>query len=343
MRRITKIVGIALAAGMVAGIIYEQVGARQDRERPPAIGQLVDVGGYRLNLYCSGEGSPTVVFDAGAGAAGYSWSEIHAAVAGRTRACWFDRAGMGWSDTGPYPRTAAQMSRELHTLLQRARVPGPYVLVGHSLGGLNARIYAGLYLGEVAGAVLVDAAHEDEPRRAPKFMLGRDLPRMLWHPLWLTAQAFRLVGVLRLTRPAVRVPGDQQGWTRNQILRALRQQPKTIATLIGDATTPESYAEAEASPGFGDGPLIVLTRGKIPASEHPGEIDRQSAAYEQVWMHEIQPKLARLSTRGRQTIVEKSGHGIPQEAPETVVNAVTEVVDTIRRDTHSAPAESGGQ
>jgi pimeloyl-ACP methyl ester carboxylesterase len=343
MRRITKIGGIALAAGILVGIIYEQLGVRQDRGRLPEIGQLVDVGGYRLNLYCSGEGSPTVVFDAGSGASGYSWSEIQSAVAGRTRACWFDRAGMGWSDTGPYPRTAAKMSQELHTLLRRAGVPGPYVLVGHSLGGLNARVYAGLYPGEVAGAVLVDAAHEDEPRRAPKFMLGLGLSRILWHPLWLTAQALRLVGVLRLTSPSVRLSADRQRRTPSQILRALRQQPKTIATLMGDATTQESYAEAEASPGLGDRPVIVLTRGKIPTSEHPSEMDRQYAAYMQVWMHEIQPKLARLSTRGRQTIVENSGHGIPKEAPETVVNAVTEVVDTIRHDTYSAPKKSEGQ
>ena len=89
----------------------------------------------------------------------------------------------------------------MHILLQRAGVPGPYLLVGFSLGGLNARVYAGLYPDEVTGAVLVDAAHEDEPRRAPKFMLGRALPRTLWHPLWLAAQIVRLVGVLRLTSP----------------------------------------------------------------------------------------------------------------------------------------------
>jgi pimeloyl-ACP methyl ester carboxylesterase len=343
MRRIAKITGIAFCACIAAGIIYEQVGGRKDRARLPQIGQSFDVGGYRLNIHCAGEGSPTVVFDAGAGESGFAWSQIQTEVARRTRACWFDRAGFGWSDPGPYPRTAAKMSAELHTLLQRAGIPGPYVLVGHSLGGLNARVYAGLYPGEVGGAVLVDAAHEDEPRRAPKFMLGRGLPPALWHPLWLTAQTLRLVGVLRLTSPTVRVSADPQRRTRNQILRALRQQPKSIATLMGDATTPESYAEAENSPGFGDRPLVVLTRGKTDTPEHPSEMDRQYAAYMQVWMHEIQPKLARLSTRGRQGIVEKSGHGIPQEAPEAVIGAVTEVVDAVRHDTQTLPTPSGGR
>lgn len=340
MRKVAKIAAIALAACIVAGIIYEQMGVRKDGEHLPQIGQSVDIGGYRLNIYCSGEGSPTVVFDAGAGGAGYSWSEIQTAVARRTRACWFDRAGLGWSDAGPYPRTAAKMSEELHTLLQHAGVPGPYVLVGHSLGGLNARVYTGLYPGEVAGAVLVDASHEDEPRRAPKFMLGRSMPRALWHPLWLVAQTLRVTGILRLTSPSVRMAADAQRRTVNQVLHALRQQPKTIAALMGDATTPESYAEAEASPGFGDRPLVVLTRGKIDSPEHPTDMDRQYAAYMQAWMHEIQPKLSRLSTRGQQTIVENSGHGIPLEAPQAVVNAVAEVVEAVRRDRQLLPTHN---
>jgi hypothetical protein len=100
-----------------------------------------------------------------------------------------------------------------------------------------------------------------------------------------------------------------------------------ICNLRGD---PWRYAEAEASPGFGDRPLIVLTRGKIDTPASPSEADRQYAAYMQVWMHEIQPKLARLSTRGRQIILPNSGHGIPEEAPDAVVAAVAQVVDSIR-------------
>jgi len=321
--------GIALFAAAAIGAVYERIGERGDRQRLPQVGRSVDIGGRSLNLYCSGEGSPAVILDSGAGAPGFAWSHIQPELAKATRACWFDRAGYGWSDPGPFPRTSAAMARELHALLRRAGVPPPYILVGHSLGGLNARVYNGLYPGDVAGAVLVDAAHEDEPRRAPRSMLGRTAPRWLWRPIWIAAQAARRVGVLRLTAPRVPLPDDPARCTREQVVQALRSQPKTIATLA-DATTPESYAQAEAAGGFGDRPLIVLTRGNARMPPEPTPMDREWFAYEQVWMHEIQPRLARLSTRGRQIIVEESGHGIPDEAPAAVVGAVREVLAQVR-------------
>jgi len=321
-----------LTAGFViagAGALYERAGERGDLRRLPRIGRAVDIGGRSLNIFCSGEGSPAVIFDSGAGSSGYDWAEIQPEVAKLTQACWFDRAGYGWSDPGPYPRTSAAMSRDLNALLHRAGVPPPYILVGHSLGGLNARVYTGMYPAEVAGLVLVDAAHEDEPRRAPKFMLGKTAPSWLWHPIWIAAQLARRVGFVRLTAPRIPLPADSAQRTREQIVQALRVQPKTIATLV-DPTSPESYREAEASGNFGNRPLIVLTRGRVNPPANPTETDRQAAAYEQVWMHEIQPKLAALSTRGRQIIVEKSGHGIPDEAPDAVIAAVSEVLAATR-------------
>src|SRR5437868_7715159 len=140
-----KIVVIALVIAIASGLIYEEIGRRNDRKRNPQIGQSIDIGGRSLNLYCSGEGSPAVVFDSGAGAPGYSWSNIQPEIAKFTRACWYDRAGEGWSDAGPFPRTSAANAQDLHGLLQRAGVAPPYILVGHSYGGLNARVYNGMY------------------------------------------------------------------------------------------------------------------------------------------------------------------------------------------------------
>jgi pimeloyl-ACP methyl ester carboxylesterase len=330
----------ALAFVATIGAIYEWRGERRDAQRLPRVGRAVPVDGRTMNIFCSGEGSPSVVFDAGAGESGYVWADIQARIAELTRACWFDRAGYGWSDPGPFPRTSAAMSHELHELLASARVPPPYVLVGHSLGGLNARVYTSMYPADVAGLVLVDAAHEDEPRRAPKFMLGRTAPRWLWHPIWTAAQVGRVLGLIRLVTPRAQLSELPAERTRLQIIAALRRQPKTIATLA-DATTPESYAEAAASGGLGDRPLIVLTRGRGPAVADTTEIGREYAAYLQVWMHEIQPKLARLSTRGRQIIVEKSGHDIPDEAPDAVIAAVSEVVTEVRSEKAAAGATPG--
>jgi pimeloyl-ACP methyl ester carboxylesterase len=339
-RRIKLLLKTAVAVlviAIVAGMIYEEIGRRNDRKRIPQIGQSVDIGGRSLNIYCSGEGSPPVVFDSGAGASGYAWSNIQPEVAKFTRACWYDRAGEGWSDPGPFPRTSAAIAQDLHELLRRAGVTPPYILVGHSYGGLNVRVYNGMYPSEVAGMVLVDSAHEDEPKRAPKFMLGKTLPKSLWHPLHLLTQAALRVGLIRLFTSAPALPTDPAQRTRLQIIAALRQQPKAVATLSDYVTAPESYGQAHAAAGLGDKPLLVLTRGKTPSPSGNAEMDRDVAAYEQVWMHELQPQLAHLSTRGRQVIVSSSGHGIPDEAPQAVIDAVREVVTMSRTTQKSSP------
>ena len=125
------------------------------------------MGGYRLHLYCTGTGrpgSPTVILDEGQAATSLGWSKVQPGVASFTRVCSYDRAGYGWSDTSPLPRTAGRMVAELHTLLARAGVAGPYVLVGHSYGGLLMHLYTYTYPQQVAGLVLVDSAHVDQTR-----------------------------------------------------------------------------------------------------------------------------------------------------------------------------------
>lgn len=126
----------------------------------PPLGRLVDIGGYRLHLHCTGEGDPTVVLIAGGGDFSFDWSLVQPNVSHFARVCSYDRAGLAWSDPGPLPRTVRQDAYELHSLLSAARVPAPYLLVGHSMGGLIARLYADRYANEVAGIVLVDATSE---------------------------------------------------------------------------------------------------------------------------------------------------------------------------------------
>ena len=129
----------------------------------------MDVGGFRLHLHCAGEGSPTIVLDAALGASSLSWSLVQPELARLSRVCSYDRGGFGWSDPGPMPRTAYRIAEELHTLLERARVPPPYVLVGHSFGGLVALIFTRRFRSVTSGLVLVDPAHaEDWVTPAPK-------------------------------------------------------------------------------------------------------------------------------------------------------------------------------
>jgi pimeloyl-ACP methyl ester carboxylesterase len=320
--------GVVILAILV-GSGYETVERRHDDARLPRIGRAVDIGGRSLNIYCSGTGRPAVVFDSGAGTPGYAWSDIQAQVAETTLACWYDRAGEGWSDPGRFPRTSAAIASDLHTLLQRAGVAPPYVLVGASFGGLNVRVYNGLYPAEVAGMVLVDSAHEDEPTRAPAAYRGHTMPRLLWSPFHVAMASAARVGLIRLLGAPPTVPDDLSRATREQILDTLRERPEAIVTR-SDPSAPESYAEAHAAAGLGDRPLIVLTRGRSPAPTGDAGTDHEIAAYEQIWIHEIQAQLVRLSTRGRQIVVATSGHRIPDEAPDIVVSAVREVVRQAR-------------
>jgi pimeloyl-ACP methyl ester carboxylesterase len=327
IKRILRWLLLAIVLLILVGIIYEQIGERHDHELLPQVGTSIDVGGHSLNIFCSGKGTPPVILDGGAGAPGYSWSGIQPELAKTTETCWFDRAGEGWSDPGPFPRTSAAIADEEHVLLKNAGIAPPYVLVGHSFGGLNARVYAGHYPSEVAGMVLVDAAHEDEPARAPKFMLGHTLPRPLWIVNHWAAQGAARVGLIRFLVGSPTLPAKP---TREQKVAALKDQPKALATLADYVTGPESYQEAHEAPGIGDKPLIVLTAGRPWGKSGDAEIDRQASAYQQVWIHEIQPKLTHLSTRGRQIIVTTSGHGIPEEAPGAVIDAVRNVVGAVR-------------
>src|SRR5688572_24745685 len=146
------ILGLALV-----GYIYESMAEAADAKAYPPPGELVDVGGYRLHINCTGTGSPIVVIDAGQGDWSTSWGSVQHEVAKTTRICTYDRAGMGWSEAGPLPRDAAQFAKELHTLLQNANVPGPYVMVGHSLGGASVRVFVHDYTSEVAGVVLIES------------------------------------------------------------------------------------------------------------------------------------------------------------------------------------------
>jgi pimeloyl-ACP methyl ester carboxylesterase len=327
LRIVLKSLALLLVAALVSGIVYEQFARRQDRKRIPQIGRSVDVGGRSLNIFCSGTGAPVTIFESASGT-GLEWGPIQREVAKFTEACWYDRAGMGWSDPGPFPRTAEAIASDLHELLNRESVPPPFVLVGFSFGGLPLREYNGLYPSEVAGMVLVDSAHEEEQLRAPKFLLGHTAPRFLWHPLHVAFQTAALVGLVRLTQPSQVQSENQSQMSQDEIIAALRQQPKAfVANNSTGIVEPDSYAEAKSAGGLGDRPLIVLTAGQ-PYDFHDPELNKQAAAYQQIWIHEIQAKLVRLSTRGRQIVMPKSNHGsIPADV---VITAVRDVVVDVR-------------
>ncbi len=157
------IAAVCLSILCVSGLVFEQIGEREDRHRYQQIGKSFDIGGRTLNIYCSGEGSPTVVFDTYGHMAGYGWSAVQREVAKLTRACWYDRAGYGWSDPAPMLRTFQSVATDLHALLHAASVPSPFVLVGAHDSALHIRVFHGMYPREVAGIVMLDPNDVDDP------------------------------------------------------------------------------------------------------------------------------------------------------------------------------------
>lgn len=179
VKKILLVIG-CVTAPLLCGAARGQAGVPP---APQTVKARVDVGGRRLNIHCAGvtghAGGPTVVLEAGFGNSSATWARVQPEVAKFARVCSYDRAGLGGSDPSPTPRTAVALTEDLHALLANAKVAGPYVLVGHSLGGILARLYASYYPAEVAGMVLVDSAHEDEPDRGLALIPPDTLKAML--------------------------------------------------------------------------------------------------------------------------------------------------------------------
>src|SRR5918998_3069707 len=170
MRRIWRpLLGLVVVLLVLAvlGAIYQAIATELAERAYPPPGEMVDVGGYRLHINCVGQGSPTVVLDAGSGGMSAQWVRVQQEVSGSTRVCAYDRAGMGWSEMGPDPRDAERITGELHTLLEGADIEGPCVLVGHSFGGMYMQTYAARYPDEVAGVGLVDSSTDPDQFSQP--------------------------------------------------------------------------------------------------------------------------------------------------------------------------------
>jgi pimeloyl-ACP methyl ester carboxylesterase len=326
---------IVLAA--VAGGSYQALATRRDASRFPPPGRLVDVDGHRLHLFCTGEGAPTVVLDGPAGASHLIWTRVQPAIAEVTRACSYDRAGLGWSDRGGSDRSSEAMAAEWHALLRNAGIPGPYVLAANSIGGMNAQLFALHFPDEVAGMVLAESGHADQFKRLPPSVgVTKEEVRML--------QVFRVavrVGLPRLLglalgegssdilpdslRPAARAIGFRTAWVdavRSEVLQATEGHAAASVALAGGP-----------HPLLGDKPLIVLVRDGNDAQflEQPG--------VKEVWMA-LQAELASSSSRGTLTVVSGSGHFIEVDRPQAFIDAVRAVVEEVRAGLPAAPASA---
>jgi pimeloyl-ACP methyl ester carboxylesterase len=314
---------------LAAGFGYERLGEWRDQQRFPRVGRLVDIGGRSLNLYCAGSGSPTVVMDSGAGTPAFTWKLVEAEAARLTRACWYDRAGYGWSDPAPRARTAADVADDLHKLLHAAGVPPPYVLVGHSLGGFHVRVFAARYRDEAAGLVLVDSADEyQDSSQLPASMQSpmQYIPDALFPLIANTMRFAAHSGLVRLFNNEPKGPED------TRLVHMLASQPKSLdATLNEVLSLAETLRQVKAVRSLGSIPLIVLSGAKKRNLHFDDEADVEKLdRFMRRRVYGTQAQLAKLSTRGKQIILEHVGHGIPLDDPHSVVAAVREVLDINR-------------
>jgi pimeloyl-ACP methyl ester carboxylesterase len=312
LRWLGGVAGVVLGL-MLIGTVYESVAEAADVRAYPPPGQMVDVGGYRLHINCTGTGSPTVVIDAGLGDWSASWSSwVQPEVAKTTRVCTYDRAGMGYSEAGPLPRTAEQFAKELHTLLERAGIPGPYVLVGHSMGGLPVRVFVHAYTTHVAGVVLIESMN---PRQAKPSAEGTP-PAAATHssgfsPLTLAAR----IGLVRLLAGPLGLTSDMSPEVQHAYT-AFTVTPRAFQTQQDEGTgLPESFMQASAVKTFGDVPLIVLSRGLDPDSN---------------WQA-MQTELLQLSSDSQQLIADKSAHNVQLDQPDAAATAITKMVAQLRQ------------
>jgi pimeloyl-ACP methyl ester carboxylesterase len=282
------------------GFIYEQFAESRDRRLNHAPGQLVDMGGYSMHLYCTGQGSPTVGLDSGLGDYWLSWYKVQPQISQLTQVCSYDRAGLGWSNPSPQNRTSKVFAQELHTLLQRASIPAPYVLVGHSLGGMNARVFVGLYPADVVGMILVDSAYPHQEQRfsarVNQFNAGfyRELDM---HALTMPIGIPRLMGWCGTDPPEFR-----------SVVRAVECRKSFFRSIHDEwVNFDEDGSPLRAAVSLGNIPLVVLSHD--PEKLTPGFLSDVVRHVNDVW-EPMQQELAHLSSNSSRVIAKGSTHYI---------------------------------
>ena len=313
MKRILSAAAVLPLITALAGATYQWHLSRSDLAATPPPGRLVDVGGRRLHIWCRGTGeagTPSVLFDSGLGGGAFSWADVAPEVAKLTQTCTYDRAGLGYSDPGPEPRTSAQIASELAELIENSGIARPVILVGLSFGGFHTRMVASERPDLVAGLVLVSASHENQGERyaAAGVPSGRPPDAVLQ-----LAPIAASLGILRLMGVTFGAPPESADPQVREFVLATAYRSSRYYAMKGELEhTGESGQQVAATRRQLTIPLLVVSPGQ--GSGARAEINR-----------ELQADLATLSTRACQVIAEDSGHGVGNE-PEVVVEAIRDVL-----------------
>jgi pimeloyl-ACP methyl ester carboxylesterase len=321
----------------LSGFLYQAAGSARDQRKFPPPGRLVDIAGGRLHLVDEGQSSPTVIFESGIAASSLNWTAVQAEVARLTRACTYDRAWLGWSDPASAPRIASRLVDELHSLLAAARVPAPYVLVGHSFGGMLVQAYAVAHPDQVAGLVLIDPLPASEWAH-----VSRERLRILRWGIRLSRRGALLarLGVVRISlallsgggrripKLVARLTSGRAESTLSRLVGEVQKMPPEVWPMVQAhwcqpkaflgmakyfSALPESAEQAAALGDFPQIPVTILSAGN---STPPQLVERDA--------------MASRSPRGKHLVVPDSAHWIHLDQPEVVIEAIREMVELVR-------------
>ena len=300
----------------ITGLIYQTAAAEADKKNFPPPGNLIDVGGFKMHIYCVGVGSPTVILETLSGGTSSYWGWVQPEVAKGTRVCVYDRAGRAWSEPDPKPQSLARTVRNLHTLLTNANIEGPYVLVGHSIGGIYMRQFAADYPDEVVGIVLVDAANPYQFDRHPE--MQKENESYLRIAKYIPALARLGIGHLFFALGGEIDFSDMKEPEKSEIKAAWSSSEYFESQYAETLAGRNIFADGQKLGKLGDLPLIVLTQGSDATSSD--------------WI-ELQNELAGLSTNSLHLRVDGSTHASLAFNPEhaqAVSDAIMKVVEVVR-------------
>ena len=348
MQKLSKLSAWYTLVPLIIVLLLASTAAQEPRttDFPKPPGKLVDVAGHLLHINCVGIGSPTVVMESGAGDFSFDWDLVHGLASKNSCVCTYDRAGYAWSEPGPTPRTMQQIAAELHSGLLNAKIKGPYVLVGQSLGGLIVRTYASLYPNQVAGIVLVDSSHEDmlisltdRTTRKENIVRFRELSRGREIPSIQTpmsgASANQQKAQPSSQHSTLEPPYNKLSSSLQHVRLWAMSLPNYSAARSSEFDfLPEEMARMHSERSknkypLGDTPLIVLTRAMSESG-----INENPAKKQLTESHDrLQADLANLSINSKQIIAKSAGHHIQLDDPELVNNAIAQMVTAIRQRT----------
>jgi len=325
VKTVVPLSGLAMVLMLLFGALYERQARAADLRRFPPPGTMISVGDHALHLDCRGSGRPTLVLESGMDPLGsIAWSLVHDRLAAVTRTCAYDRAGIAWSEQASGPRYGSRIAAELRELLRASKEPGPFLLVGHSMGGPYARIFAGAYPNDLAGLVLMESSHPEQFERMPENRTFRPPPQLLIAAMPL----LRRIGIARhLMIEELRfrsLPDEKQ-----EVV--LGVSAGSIATVLSEfASIRESLSEAAQVGSVGDLRLTVLSSTDPPDATRIPELDQQQANEGQAAWLALQDELVDLSTRSQYVPIANATHYMQFSNPDAVVDALTMIVEEAR-------------